>query len=188
MTATTTFKRVLIGQPAGGEFAEKNHDESEITLTPNIDAAAVHDNPNDFNEMALNPDTSSAVLDSLVDADHWMVNFWVAANPAISPETQLRLADYPESGVRSHLISNPSVTPETLHALASSGYRDLRAQVAASDKVAIADLSVLAADDDQYVLAQVTVNPLTPRNIIERLAKHPKYVFIREQAAKRLAA
>lgn len=188
MTTTTTRKRVHKGRPTGGQFAATDRPAADVNLAPPIDAAAVHENPHNFHDLALDAETSPETLDSLVDADHWMVNFWVAANPAITQATQERLAAYPDSGVLSHLIGNPSVTAETLHVLARNKYRDIRTMVAASPSVSADDLAMLASDDDIYVLAQVTANPRTPRAVIEELARHPRFLYIREQAGKRLAA
>lgn len=185
MTTTQSRKRVSKGQPTGGQFSSSPKAEADVALEDKISVQAVHTDPNAFYELALSPETTSAELERLIDADHWLVNNWVASNSNLSEDAQLRFVNNYDLGVRNHLVRNPAVSSNTLHYLAADQVHEIRALVAIHPATNVEDLRELATDGDLTVLAALASNPSSPDDVLEQLAQHPTSGFVREQVAIR---
>ena len=145
---------------------------------------------------AIDPETSSRILDQLADDTDWTIRSNVAKHPNVSAETLTKLAGDPIYNVRTavaenpnaptrallklvsitdhqspllYAIHHPNVTSEVLHALVDCPHFDVRAEIAVSPKTSRDDLAHLAYDRIGEVRGRVAYNPNTPVEALEHL-------------------
>ena len=97
--------------------------------------------------MAMDPSTSSRILDSLsYDDDNWILLAEVAKNPNTSDATLLRLLNSPYLDVRRAVGQNPNLSEDVIAACLQT--------------------------NDTDVIFGLTQNPNTPADILEYIAKN----------------
>ena len=134
-------------------------------------------------EVALDPDTDSTVLDSLVDSNHLTSEMIrsIAEHPNVSVDTLIKLYEkFPYSVVANYLAKNPNTSTEILDTLIDQCWLDIAvvAQIAKNPNITDKQLRKVAniafEDPDGYydTCYELSGRNDTPPDILARLSKH----------------
>lgn len=114
--------------------------------------------------IAVNPDTSPAILDVLAMCDAKVLAERVAEHAKASPDTLRRLATHRSAEVRAAVAENSATPEDVLKALANDESLDVRYLLAENPATPREILNNLTEDDNCYVAHRAiqTINRLEP--------------------------
>lgn len=138
--------------------------------------------------LAENPNTPKDILEECSRAEDANIREAVARNESTSPDVLNMLANDSSEYVRATVAENPNTPQETLERLSYDESKAIRHSVAKNPSITRAIATELFADTEE-VHEGLALNPSTPKEILDKLAKAvDEYIRIYVASNKNTAA
>lgn len=143
-----------------------------------------HENPEDRQDIALDPNTPVEILEDLSNDRNTSVLLCLLCNPSLPDYLKDKLLSNSQwSGFLEQVASCLSISPEILTRLSDSEHNTVRCRVAWNPNTPVETLIKLSQDDDWTVRSYVAGNKNTPIDIIVGFADAPN-IYCRGEVAE----
>ena len=191
-TQSAAISRALMRTLAGRQSSPIRHDTAltpALLLVALLQHLAQSKDAVIRRQVAGNPYTPAALVESLAGDAHEDVFRTAARNPVVAPALLESLATDPRVGMRLSVALNPSTPAEALDSLSRDKVDGVRDAAASNPSTAPATLELLAAScgphgsSKRSLVWAIAGNPSTPLNVLGRLAGFTRVLLAKGQSS-----